>query len=178
MKDWGPAPRWVAFVDFFLASRAKHTVVSGAQRRVGTTYAQLIAALTAAQQLGENHTTASNFTFLSSFHSNLLSEGLRNQVGWGHVWNRFTGPLSCHSQPNQCAQTPLLPPGWWDGIWQSPIPRDLRRMETYGVKLTRLGTVDENHLQSFCKSRKDVRTISIIRTIILAGKTNVGPTLI
>lgn len=195
MKDWGPAPRWVAFVDFFLASRAKHTVVSGAQRRVGTTYAQLIAALAAAQQLGtfgnlsaavkpllmpissyvvlcfswnfagENHTSASNFTFLSSFHSNLLSEGLRNQVGWGHVWNRFAGPLSCHSQPNQCAQTPLLPPGWWDGIWQSPIPRDLRRMETYGVKLTRLGTVDENHLQSFCKSRKDiVRTISVIRT--------------
>lgn len=52
VKDWGPAPRWVAFVDFFLASRAKHAVVSGASRRVGTTYAQLIAALAAAQQLG------------------------------------------------------------------------------------------------------------------------------
>lgn len=51
-KDWGPAPRWVAFVDFFLASRAKHAVVSGAQRRVGTTYAQLIASLAAAHQLG------------------------------------------------------------------------------------------------------------------------------
>lgn len=52
VKDWGPAPRWVAFVDFFLASRAKHAVVSGAHRRVGTTYAQLIAALAAAHQLG------------------------------------------------------------------------------------------------------------------------------
>lgn len=51
-KDWGPAPRWVAFVDFFLASRAKHAVVSGAHRRVGTTYAQLIAALAAANHLG------------------------------------------------------------------------------------------------------------------------------
>ncbi|KAK9120157.1 hypothetical protein Scep_018250 [Stephania cephalantha] len=52
VKDWGPAPRWVAFVDFFLAARAKHAVVSGAHRRVGTTYAQLIAALAAANQLG------------------------------------------------------------------------------------------------------------------------------
>lgn len=51
-KDWGPAPRWVAFVDFFLASRAKHAVISGAHRRVGTTYAQLIAALAAAYRLG------------------------------------------------------------------------------------------------------------------------------
>jgi hypothetical protein len=39
-------------VDFFLASRAKHAVVSGAHRRVGTTYAQLIAALAAANHLG------------------------------------------------------------------------------------------------------------------------------
>lgn len=50
--DWGPAPRWVAFVDFFLAAHAKHAVVSGAHRRVGTTYAQLIAALAAAHQPG------------------------------------------------------------------------------------------------------------------------------
>lgn len=52
-KDWGPAPRWVMFVDFFLASRAKLAVVSGANRRVGTTYAQLVAALAAANQLGK-----------------------------------------------------------------------------------------------------------------------------
>ena len=51
-KDWGPAPRWVAFVDFFLASRARHAVVSGAHRRVGTTYVQLIAALAAANSAG------------------------------------------------------------------------------------------------------------------------------
>ncbi|KAK2984694.1 hypothetical protein RJ640_014031 [Escallonia rubra] len=162
VKDWGPAPRWVAFVDFFLASRAQHAVVSGAQRRVGTTYAQLIAALAAAHQLSEDHSQPSNFSFFSSFQSNLLSEGLKNQVGWGHVWNRFAGPLSCHSQPNQCALTPLLPPGWWDGILQSPIPRDIRRMEAFGVRLSGLGTVDENYLQSFCKSRTDiVKTIPI-----------------
>lgn len=52
VKDWGPAPRWVAFVDFFLAARAKCAIVSGAQRRVATTYAQLISALAAANNLG------------------------------------------------------------------------------------------------------------------------------
>ncbi|KAK6920471.1 hypothetical protein RJ641_014149 [Dillenia turbinata] len=155
-KDWGPAPRWVAFVDFFLASRAKQAVVSGANRRVGTTYAQLVAALAAANQLGESQVLASNFSFFSSFQSTLLSVGLRNQVGWGHVWNRFAGPLSCERQPNQCATTPLLPPAWWDGPWQSPIDRDVRRLETFGVKLTDFGKVNENHLNSFCKSRKVV----------------------
>lgn len=155
VKDWGPAPRWVAFVDFFLASRAKHAVISGAHRRVGTTYAQLIAAVAAAHNLGdENSSATSDFSFLSSFQSNLLTNGLINQIGWGHVWNRYAGPLSCHGQTNQCAYTPLLPPAWWDGIWQSPIPRDIRRLEAYGVRLSSLGTVDEEHLQSFCKSRK------------------------
>ncbi|KAF8400019.1 hypothetical protein HHK36_015892 [Tetracentron sinense] len=165
VKDWGPAPRWVAFVDFFLASRAKHAVVSGAHRRVGTTYAQLIAALAAANQLGENFSTGSSFSFFSSFQSNLLSEGLRNQVGWGHVWNRFAGLLSCHNQPNQCARTPLLPPAWWDGVWQSPIPRDIRRLETYGVQLTGFGTINENHLQSFCKSRK-----TVVKTVLISRR--------
>nr|GEW86394.1 hypothetical protein [Tanacetum cinerariifolium] len=32
-------------------------------------------------------------------------KGLRNQVGWGHVWNRFAASLAS-----------LLPPGWWDGL--------------------------------------------------------------
>ncbi|KAL9246050.1 hypothetical protein vseg_019633 [Gypsophila vaccaria] len=154
VKDWGPAPRWVAFVDFFLASRAKHAVISGAQRRVGTTYAQLIAALAAAKNLDEDTSTNPDFSFLSSFQSNLLSNGLSNQIGWGHVWNRFAGPLSCHGQATQCAYTPLLPPAWWDGIWQSPIPRDIRRLELYGVCLSSLGTIDEDRLQSHCKSRK------------------------
>ncbi|XVF57729.1 hypothetical protein PTKIN_Ptkin07bG0006000 [Pterospermum kingtungense] len=162
VKDWGPAPRWVAFVDFFLASRAKHAVVSGAHRRVGTTYAQLIAALAAANSLGEN-STASSFSFLSSFHSNLLAEGLKLQVGWGHVWNRFAGPLSCRGQSNQCAFTPLLPPAWWEGRWQSPILRDIHRLEQYGVQLSGSGTIDGNQLWSFCSSKTDiVKTVTYI----------------
>ncbi|KAM5582066.1 hypothetical protein ABKV19_011002 [Rosa sericea] len=161
-KDWGPAPRWVAFVDFFLASRAKHAVVSGAHRRVGTTYAQLIAALAAANNLGDSP-TGSNFSFLSSFQSDLLREGLRFQIGWGHVWNRFAGPLSCHNQHNQCAFTPLLPPAWWDGLWQSPLTRDINRLADYGIQLTSFGTIDETHLQSFCSSKKVVvKTIPYI----------------
>ncbi|XXG78391.1 hypothetical protein AAC387_Pa08g2345 [Persea americana] len=163
VKDWGPAPRWVAFVDFFLASRAKHAVISGAHRRVGTTYAQLIAALAAAQQLGDN-SSASKFSFFSSFQSNLLAGGLGNQVGWGHVWNRFAGRLSCHNQPHQCARTPLLPPAWWDAALQSPISRDIRRLQAYGVFLMDSGEVSESHLQSFCQSRKDiVKTMSVFR---------------
>lgn len=51
-RDWGSAPRWAAFVDFFLASRARYAVVTGAHRRIGTTYAQLIAALAAANGHG------------------------------------------------------------------------------------------------------------------------------
>ncbi|KAJ0790226.1 hypothetical protein HanPI659440_Chr05g0213051 [Helianthus annuus] len=161
-RDWGPAPRWVAFVDFFLASRATHTVITGAQRRVGTTYAQLIAALAASYQLDQDHGGPANFSFISSFQNNLLRGGLQNQVGWGHVWNRFAGQLSCHSQPNQCALTPVLPPGWWDGLWQSPIQRDIRRMEAYGVKLTGFGTIDENRLRGYCKAKKAItRTIPI-----------------
>ncbi|KAK3118795.1 hypothetical protein QOZ80_9BG0708020 [Eleusine coracana subsp. coracana] len=153
-RDWGSAPRWAAFVDFFLASRAKYAVVTGAHRRVGTTYAQLIAALAAANRHGHDPSGA-NFTFLSSIHSNLLVDGLSTQVGWGHIWNRYAGPLSCPHQLNQCALTPLLPPGWWDGQWQSPIPRDVRRLLEYGVRLTNTGEVDERHLVSHCRSRKD-----------------------
>ncbi|CAH9082551.1 unnamed protein product [Cuscuta epithymum] len=164
-KDWGPAPRWVAFVDFFLASRARHAVVSGAHRRVGTTYAQLIAALAAAHHLEDNKSRdgVSSFTFLSSFQRNLVSDGLKNQIGWGHVWNRFAGPLSCQGQSNQCAYTPILPPAWWDGIWQSPLPRDIRRMEAYGVRLSGFGTFDVDQLRTLCDSRKKwVVTVNLI----------------
>ncbi|KAK9052284.1 hypothetical protein SSX86_028913 [Deinandra increscens subsp. villosa] len=154
-KDWGPAPRWVAFVDFFLASRARHAVISGAHRRVGTTYVQLIAALAAANSAG-NTSGNSSFSFFSSFQSSLVSEGLSNQVGWGHVWNRFAGPLSCGNQTSQCAYTPLLPAAWWDGMWQSPTHRDIHRMEAYGIRLSGLGTVDEDQLVSFCTSKKEV----------------------
>lgn len=105
----------------------------------------------------------SNFSFLSSFQSNLLAEGLRKQIGWGHVWNRFAGPLSCRGQPHQCALTPLLPPAWWDGLWQSPIPRDIRRLALYGIKLSDFGTIDEDHLLSFCNSKKrTVKTVPIL----------------
>ncbi|KAI3859074.1 hypothetical protein MKX03_015064 [Papaver bracteatum] len=159
-KDWGPAPRWVAFVDFFLASRAKHAVISGAKSRIGTTYAQLIAALAAAHQLhGEENSSSINtmrFSFLSSFQSNLLADGLKNQAGWGHAWNRFAGTLSCFNQTDQCAHTPLLPPGWWDADWQSPHPRDISKLNGFGVKLTSLGQINEKYLHSFCKLRKDV----------------------
>ncbi|KAK4746662.1 hypothetical protein SAY87_025699 [Trapa incisa] len=161
-KDWGPAPRWVAFVDFFLASRARYAVVSGAHRRVGTTYSQLIAALAAANSMGDG-SVGSKFSFFSSFQSNLLAEGLGSQVGWGHVWNRFAGPVSCRGQPHQCAFTPLLPPAWWDGLWQSPIPRDIKRLALYGIKLSTLGTMEEDNLLYFCNSKKKyVRTVPII----------------
>ncbi|KAL7608280.1 hypothetical protein Lser_V15G13363 [Lactuca serriola] len=153
-KDWGPAPRWVAFVDFFLASRARQAVISGAHRRVGTTYVQLIAALAAANS-ADNVGGNSSFSFFSSFQSTLISEGLSNQVGWGHIWNRFSGPLSCGNQTNQCAYTPLLPSAWWDGLWQSPTLRDIRKMEAYGIRLSGFGTVDENQLLSFCNTRKE-----------------------
>jgi hypothetical protein len=53
VKDWGYMPRWVAIVDLFLAARAKIAVISGADRRVGTTYAQLLAALAAAKRAGD-----------------------------------------------------------------------------------------------------------------------------
>ncbi|KAI4366774.1 hypothetical protein MLD38_022605 [Melastoma candidum] len=162
-KDWGPAPRWVAFVDFFLASRAKYAVVAGAYRRVGTTYAQLVASLAAANSI-EDNATRSSFSFLSSFQYSLLFEGLKNQIGWGHVWNRFAGPLSCRRQRHQCASTPLLPPAWWDGLWQSPIHRDIRRLAAYGVTLSSLGTVDEDALSSFCRNRKEV-----VRTVPAVG---------
>ncbi|KAF9622358.1 hypothetical protein IFM89_031161 [Coptis chinensis] len=165
VKDWGPAPRWVAFVDFFLASRAKHGVVSGAQRRVGTTYAQLVAALAAANQLGEDTSTI-NFLFFSSFQKNIVLQGLGNQVGWGHVWNRFGGSLSCHGQSTQCAHTPLLPPAWWDGTWQSPISRDIHRMEAFGVHLSSFGEVNESGLLTYCQNRKNpVKTVPIFSSM-------------
>lgn len=111
----------------------------------------------------EDSSARSNFSFLSSFQSNLLLEGLRNQVGWGHLWNRFAGPLSCHNQSTQCAFTPLLPPAWWDGLWQSPIPRDIHRMDAYGVQLSGFGTIDNEHLHSFCNSKKNyISTVTLI----------------
>lgn len=117
----------------------------------------------------------SNFSFFSSFQGNLLAGGLGNQIGWGHVWNRFAGPLSCRGQPHQCAFTPLLPPAWWDGLWQSPIPRDINRLALYGIKLSGLGTIDEDHLLSFCNSKKkSVRTVTIL--VNWGASPNIIPT--
>uniref|UniRef100_A0A453STJ4 Uncharacterized protein n=1 Tax=Aegilops tauschii subsp. strangulata TaxID=200361 RepID=A0A453STJ4_AEGTS len=153
-RDWGSAPRCAAFVDFFLASSARHTVITGAHRRVGTTYAQLIAALAAANR-HVHEPSGANFTFLSSIHSNLLVDGLSTQAGWGHAWSRYAGPLSCPRQAHQCALTPLLPHAWWDGRWRSPTARDVRRLLGYGVSLSDTGEVDEEGLASHCRSRED-----------------------
>lgn len=97
----------------------------------------------------------SSFAFYSSFQSNLLVDGLAKQTGWGHAWNRFAGPLSCRHQPHQCAVTPLLPPAWWEGEWQSPISRDVRRLEAYGVQLTQTGRVIGSSIETYCKKRED-----------------------
>lgn len=111
---------------------------------------------------GDDPSDEPKFSFFSSFQSNLLEEGLAKQVGWGHAWNRYAGPLSCRKQRSQCALTPLLPSGWWDDPWQSPIPRDVRRMQSYGVHLTDSGEVIDSQLQSFCKSRREVvKTIPV-----------------
>ncbi|KAF8652224.1 hypothetical protein HU200_062859 [Digitaria exilis] len=45
--------------------------------------------------------SGADYTFLSSFRGSLLVEGLSTQVRWGHVWNRYAGPLSCRRQPHQ-----------------------------------------------------------------------------
>nr|GEW67552.1 hypothetical protein CTI12_AA536880 [Tanacetum cinerariifolium] len=124
----------------------------------------------------DDQDSPTNFSFISSFQNNLLHRGLHNQVGWGHVWNRFAGQLSCHSQPNQCALTPLLPPGWWDGLWQSPIPRDIRRMEAYGVKLSGFGTIDDNvdvriTFRSFRHHSWSLRAVTAVLNCI---KTNIA----
>ena len=107
------------------------------------------------ENLGGN----SSFSFFSNFQSTLVSEGLSNQVGWGHVCNWFAGPLSCGNQTSQCAYTPLLSPAWWDATWQSPTRQDINRMESYGVRLSGLGMVYEDELLSYCTSRKEVRKI-------------------
>ncbi|MCO5553034.1 hypothetical protein L7F22_006554 [Adiantum nelumboides] len=155
VKDWGAMPRWVAFVDMFLAARAKVAVISGANRRVGTTYAQLLASLAAATRTADEEKQGGILLkFYSSFQPPLLAEGLAGQRGWGHVWRRFAGALSCKNQTAQCADTPLLPYAWWEGPWQSPAPRDVQRMLAYGVKLSEGGHVEENSLPKTCTSRK------------------------
>ncbi|XP_024521815.1 uncharacterized protein LOC9661735 [Selaginella moellendorffii] len=157
VDDWGPLPRWVALVDFFLASRAKYGVVSGGSKRVATTYAQLLASLAAANTLvpGDEHgKKEEDFMFYSSFHPALVTRGLSSQRGWGHAWRTFSGRLSCANQTTQCAITPLLPHAWWDGPWQLPTSRDARIMRSYGIEFNSSGNVVEEKLAKFCRSRK------------------------
>ena len=99
--------------------------------------------------------SGANFTFLSSIHNNLLVDGMSTQAGWGHAWSRYAGALSCPRQAHQCALTPLLPHAWWDGRWQSPTGRDVRRLLGYGVSLSDTGEVDEERLAWHCRSRED-----------------------
>jgi hypothetical protein len=148
IKDWGEMPRWVAMVDFFLAARARIAVVSGAYRRVSTTYAQLVGALAAAYSLDESEDSHPS-AYYSSFQRSVVSEGLASQSGWGHTWRPFGGKLGCKNQVPQCAQTALLPYAWWDAPWQSPLSRDIRRLRPI-ANIDEMGQVSESHMDKFC----------------------------
>ncbi|KAH8946975.1 hypothetical protein BDL97_11G015100 [Sphagnum fallax] len=148
IKDWGEMPRWVAMVDFFLAARARIAVVSGAYRRVSTTYAQLVGALAAAYSLDESEDSHPS-VYYSSFQRSVVSEGLASQSGWGHTWRPFGGKLGCKNQVPQCAQTALLPYAWWDAPWQSPLSRDIRRLRPI-ANIDEMGQVSESHMDKFC----------------------------
>lgn len=148
IKDWGEMPRWVAMVDFFLAARARIAVVSGAYRRVSTTYAQLVGALAAAYSLDESEDSHPS-VYYSSFQRSVVSEGLASQLGWGHTWRPFGGKLGCKNQVPQCAQTALLPYAWWDAPWQSPLSRDIRRLRPI-ANIDEMGQVSESHMDKFC----------------------------
>jgi len=135
----------VAMVDFFLAARARSAVVSGAYRRVSTTYAQLVGALANANTLESE----SPCVYYSSLQSNLLISGLATQSGWGHTWRPFGGKLGCRRQEHQCAVTALLPYTWWDAPWQAPINADVSKLK--GVAgIDALGQVSERRMDQFC----------------------------
>lgn len=146
LRDWGEMPRWVAMVDFFLAARARSAVVSGAYRRVSTTYAQFVAALANANTLDSESPPC---VYYSSLQSNLLASGLASQSGWGHTWRPFGGKLGCRNQAAQCARTALLPYAWWDAPWQSPISGDVTKLR--GVAgIDAIGQVSERRMDQFC----------------------------
>eukprot|EP00850_Spirogloea_muscicola_P001284 SM000004S15154 [mRNA] locus=s4:1570060:1575633:- [translate_table: standard] len=152
-KDWGPMPRWVALVDFFLAARARRGVISSAAWRVATTYAQLVASLAAANNLNDQGDNK-GFVLWSCFNKAVLDHGLLRQGGRGHAWHTFGGPLSCPRQPAQCAMTPLLPYAWWDAPWQSLTGRDMRKLRQIGIKVTSEGVVTQGKVNGFCKLRR------------------------
>eukprot|EP00850_Spirogloea_muscicola_P001352 SM000005S17149 [mRNA] locus=s5:390063:395485:- [translate_table: standard] len=160
-KDWGPMPRWVALVDFFLAARARRAVISSAAWRVATTYAQLVASLAAANNLNEQGDNK-GFVFWSCFNKAVLDHGLLRQGGRGHAWHTFGGPLSCPRQPAQCAMTPLLPYAWWDAPWQSLTGRDMRKLRQIGIKVTSEGVVTQGKVNGFCKLRRSAQ-INVVK---------------
>ena len=153
LRDWGAMPRWVAMVDFFLAARARTAVVSGAYRRVSTTYAQFIAALANANSVDEEDPSRPACEYYSSLQSPLLSSGLASQSGWGHTWRPFGGRLGCRNQATQCALTALLPYTWWDAPWQSPISGDLRKLRGL-AGLDATGQVSERAMNLFCAAAR------------------------
>ncbi|CAI7795139.1 unnamed protein product, partial [Closterium sp. NIES-54] len=155
VRDWGPLPRWVALVDFFLAARARYAFISAGRSRVFTTFSQLAASLAAARSLEDTPSpTASRFLLLSAFHSHLLENGLANQGGRGHAWHTFSGRLSCLAQPPQCALSPALPYAWWDAPWQSPARGEGGKLRRLGLQVGEGGEVGEEAVERFCERRK------------------------
>lgn len=153
IRDWGEMPRWVAMVDFFLAARARTAVVSGAYRRVSTTYAQLAAALANAYTLNELDTSRPVCAYYSSLQAPLLASGLASQSGWGHTWRPFGGKLGCRNQERQCARTALLPYTWWDAPWQSPVSSDIRKLQGL-AGIDDNGQVSESTMDKFCAAAR------------------------
>ena len=141
VRDWGETPRWVAVVDFFLAARATTAVVSGASRRVSTTFSQLAAALATAN--------SPDCVYYSSFQPCLVASGLNEQSGWGFSWRPFGGKLGCRNQAAQCAKTALLPYTWWDAPWQSPIMADVAILRNM-TGVDPMGQVSEKAMDQYC----------------------------
>jgi hypothetical protein len=164
IKDWGGMPRWVAVVDFFLAARARVAVVSGAYRRVSTTYAQLVAALAAANSLDESEESSHPSVYYSSFQQSLVVQGLASQAGWGYSWRPFGGRLGCKDQVTQCAATALLPYAWWDAPWQSPLPRDFHRLKGI-ADIDETGQISELHLDEFCATAQK-RPLALVKLMV------------
>lgn len=175
IKDWGAMPRWVAMVDFFLAARARVAVVSGAYRRVSTTYAQLVASLAAAYTLQEDDIISQpSFAYYTSFQPNLVSSGLASQSGWGFTWRPFGGKLGCRNQVAQCALTALMPYAWWDAPWQSPISADIRKVQPF-AGIDSSGQVSERQMDKYCEQARR-RSVPLTRLEIPNIKQNLTST--
>lgn len=100
-RDWGPLPRWVAVVDFYLAARARHAVVTGAHHRVGTTFAQLVASLAAAYTLEEEQPTRS----YSSFQESLLVQVCVSASAAGSLMSHMLQAISIFPTQEPCRES-------------------------------------------------------------------------